>query len=139
MLFARGHLNLYLSSAPSPLRLYSPFPRPFFRLADRLFAPGRTKSAGTREDVREKKEKEENEKKKREMGEPEEIEELTFFFSQTFSKRERERERNTARPILFVINSPYPIPDGVFGYVYTYGIFEVSANIRAYEVKANVF
>lgn len=86
MLFARGHLNLYLSSAPSPLRLYSPFPRPFFRLADRLFAPGRTKSAGTREDVREK-EKEENEKKKREMGEPEEIEELTFFFSQTFSKR----------------------------------------------------
>lgn len=73
------------------------------------------------------------------MGESEEIEELTFFFSQTFSKRERERERNTARPILFVINSPYPIPDGVFGYVYTYGIFEVSANIRAYEIKANVF
>lgn len=71
------------------------------------------------------------------MGEPEEIEELTIFFSQTFSKRER--ERNTARPILFVINSPYPIPDGVFGYVYTYGIFEVSANIRAYEIKANVF
>lgn len=137
MLFARGHLNLYLSSAPSPLRLYSPFLRPFFRLADRLFAPGRTKSAGTREDVREKKEKEENEKKERDGGAGRNRGAYLLFLSDF--QQEKERERNTARPILFVINSPYPIPDGVFGYVYTYGIFEVSANIRAYEVKANVF
>lgn len=101
MLFARGHLNLYLSSAPLPSRRRRDLGFPFLPVPPEPLTPGRTK------------------------------EDLT--------RGNRSFALLLAVQLCLLSILLIQFSGGTLGRrTHTYDMFEVSAKIRAYELKANV-